>query len=210
MAVPKFEEFKAPWETDAQGNPIAEDAQVIDKAQLKKWAHALLTDKEKAQVARDTERSKNTELTTKYNELEAKLTGAGANTGGEGKENDQIKQLMGLVTKLTEDNKKAVFDSQKITILTSKGFDPVADMALFDGKNTAEAVEQYAELLTERGLGGKKEAPTGNENNNGGNGQPVLDGRPPAQLNNGLPNGGADEKVDVEAFLKQYSTGNPL
>lgn len=212
MALPKFEEFKAPWELDASGNPLADDAQVVDKEKLKKHLFNVLSDKEKAQIARDTARSESTTLKTKVTELESKQTQGGGNATDGEQENAQIKQLMGLVTQLTEDNKKAVFDNQKITILTTKGFDPVADMALFEGKNTTEAVEQYAELLTERGLGGKKGASTGNENGGtGGEGgrEPKLDGKPAGQLNNGLP-GGGDEKVDVNAFLAQYSTGNPL
>lgn len=210
MAVPKFEEFKAPWETDAQGNPIAADDQVIDKATLKKYLWNTLSDKEKAQVARDTARSENNELKTKVTDLEGKLTGGGDNTG-DGKQNDQIKQLMGLVQKLTDDNKKAEFKSEKITVLTTKGFDPVADMSLFEGKDTVQAVEQYADLLIERGLGGKKPAEGENGGGNEGNGQqPKLEGKPAGQLNNGLPDGADDGKVDVDAFLKQYSTSNPL
>lgn len=210
MALPKFEEFKAPWETDANGQAIAEDAQVVDKALLKKWAYNVLSDKEKAQIARDTARSENTTLKTKVTELESKPD-AGA-SGGEGdKENAQIKQLMGLVTQLTEDNKTANFKAEKMTVLTSKGFDPASDFALFDGKDTVEAVEQYADLLVERGLGGKKPAEGENQGGTDGNGgKPKLDDKPAGQLNNGLPNGGGDEKVDVDAFLKQYSTGNPL
>jgi hypothetical protein len=206
VALPKFDEFKAPWETDAQGNPIAEADQVIDKGLLKKYLYNTLSDKEKAQIARDTARSENTELKTKVTELEGKQTG-GESTG---QPNDQIKQLMGLVQKLTEDNKKAEFKATKVEILSTKGFDPKSDMALFEGKDTPEAVEQYADLLVERGLGGKK--PT--EGENGGNGDegkaPKLDGKPPVQLNNGLPGNGAEGDVDVDAFLKQYSSGNAL
>lgn len=205
MAVPKFEDFKAPWETDAQGNPIAEADQVVDKSQLKKWAHALLTDKEKAQVARDTARSENTELKTKVTDLEAKVSG-GNNTDGS-QQDDQIKQLMGLVQKLTDDNKKATFKAEKMQILTTKGFDPVADAALFEGKETVEAVEQYADLLVERGVGGKKSA----EGEGDGDGDtPKLESKPAGQLNNGLPKGAGDDAVDVNAFLKQYSSGIAL
>lgn len=207
MPVPKFEDFKAPWETDANGQPVAEDAQVIDKDQLKKWAHALLSDKEKAQIARDTARSENATLKGKVTDLESKVNGAG---DGNGEQDNQIKQLMGLVQQLTEDNKKATFQAEKIQILTTKGFDPVADVALFDGKETAEAVEQYADLLVERGLGGKKPGTDG-ENNGGSDGsKPKLEDKPAGQLNNGLPSDGASEKVDVNAFLAQYSTTNPL
>lgn len=206
MAVPKFEDFKAPWEVK-DGQPVPEADQVVDKASLKQWAFNLLQDKSKAQVARDTAQTKANELQTKVTELEAAKTAPPAGTT---EQDNQIQQLMGLVTQLTKDNQTAKFETDKITILTTKGFDPVEDAALFEGASTKEAVEQRAELLVERGLGGKKKTTDG-ENNGDDNGQPnVLDGKPPAQLNNGLPPNSVGDKVDVNAFLAQYSSGNPL
>lgn len=205
MAVPKFEDFKAPWETDAQGNPIAEADQVVDKAKLKTWIHALLGDKDKAQTARDTANGKVNELTTKVTELEGKLT------TGDGQKATEIQQLMAKVTELAEANKKAEFKAEKMQVLTSKGFDPTSDFALFEGKDTIDAVNQYADLLIERGLVKKTTTDSGGKEGEGEGDKPaVLDGKPPAPLNNGLPGGGAEGTVDVKAFLAQYSHGNPL
>lgn len=47
MALPKLEDWKAPWEVDAEGADIAEDQQEIDKGRLKNYLHGLLSDKEK-------------------------------------------------------------------------------------------------------------------------------------------------------------------
>lgn len=57
MALPKFEEFKAPWETDAG------DVE-IDKARLKKYIYNVLSDKENANT-------KVTEVTTERDKLQA-------------------------------------------------------------------------------------------------------------------------------------------
>lgn len=46
-AIPAIDKFRAPWETEA-----GEDAE-IDKAKLKRYIHGLVTDKAKAQDARD-------------------------------------------------------------------------------------------------------------------------------------------------------------
>lgn len=46
-------DFKAPWEIDDKGVDIPEDEQVIDKERLKTYLFGLVSDKEKAQNARD-------------------------------------------------------------------------------------------------------------------------------------------------------------
>lgn len=190
MAIPKFEDFKAPWELK-DGQPVPEDQQVVDKDQLKRWVYGVLGDKDKAQTARDT-------ATTKVTELEGKLNAK--STEGQ----SEIQQLMALVTKQQEDLKTAQFESQKMTILTSKGFDPVTDKDLFAGKDTPESVEAYADLLAERGLVKKKDS--SGEEKTPEEKQAALDGKPVGPLNNGLPNGGADDAPDVKAFLAQYNS----
>jgi hypothetical protein len=64
MALPKFEDYKAPWETK-DGKDVPEEEQVIDKAMLKKYVYGLQGDKERAQTARD-------EATTERDALKAK------------------------------------------------------------------------------------------------------------------------------------------
>lgn len=49
-----IEDYKAPWEIDAEGNEIPEDEQQIDPVRLKKYLVNLLNDKEQAVEGRDT------------------------------------------------------------------------------------------------------------------------------------------------------------
>lgn len=58
MPLPKFEDYKAPWEIDADGNDVPEDDQVIDPAKLKKYTFGLLGDKERHQSAVAVERQR--------------------------------------------------------------------------------------------------------------------------------------------------------
>lgn len=45
------EDWKAPWEVDADGNELPEDDQQLDPARLKKYLHGLLSDKERLQTS---------------------------------------------------------------------------------------------------------------------------------------------------------------
>jgi polyhydroxyalkanoate synthesis regulator phasin len=207
MALPKFEDYKAPWEVDTTGNPVAVEDQELDPAKLKKHLWNILSDKEKAQVARDTNATKVTELTTRVTELEAAKTPAGDKPAeGSAKENEQIAQLMKLVQDMGEKVKASDLNATKLTVISAKGLDPVADLGFFEKLDTAEEIEKMADTLVERGLAKKKtdsDDPDGEQLN-------PLGGKPPAPLNNGLPNGGQGEKVDVDAFISQYSSTNPL
>jgi hypothetical protein len=49
-----LEEYKAPWEVDAEGNDIPDDQWEIDPGRLKKYLVNLLNDKEQAVEARET------------------------------------------------------------------------------------------------------------------------------------------------------------
>jgi hypothetical protein len=201
VAIPKFEEFKAPWELDANGQPLAEDAQVIDKGKLKKHLYNLLGDKDKAQTARDTNASKIGELTAQIETLKAADPAGAADSS-----NPEIKKLMDLVKDMSEKASNAELKAAKVTVLTTKGLDPIGDMAFFEKLSTAEEIEAMADKLVERGLAKKTEAtPEGEE---GG----ALDGKPAAPLNNGTPPGANDGelKVSVTDFLAGYQSGNPL
>lgn len=204
MAIPKFEDFKAPWETDANGQPIAEDAQVVDKGVLKKWAWNLMNDKDKAQTGRDTNASKIGELTAQIETLKGAAPAGG---GAADSSNPEIKKLMDLVKDMSEKASNAELHSAKVTVLTTKGLDPVDDMSFFEKLGTAEEIEAMADKLVERGLAKKKEAGEGEENHEVG-----LDGKPVLKLNNGTPTGADDGqlKVSVSDFLAGYQSGNPL
>jgi hypothetical protein len=206
MALPKFEDYKAPWEVDTTGNAVAVEDQELDPAKLKKHLWNILSDKEKAQLARDTNATKVTELTTKVTELEAAKPAGDKPAEGAAAENEQIKQLMKLVEDMAGKVKGAELHSTKLDIITTKGLDPKADISFFAKLETAEEIEAMADTLVERGLAKKAETPNDDEDNTPN----TLGGKPPAPLNNGLPAGGAGDKVDVNGFIAQYSSTNPL
>jgi hypothetical protein len=205
MALPKFEDYKAPWEVDTTGNPVAADEQVLDPAKLKKHLWNILSDKEKAQIARDTNATKVTELETKVTELGKAKPEGDKSAEGATKENEQIAQLMKLVQDMGEKVKTSDLNATKLTVISAKGLDPQADLGFFAKLETAEEIEAMADTLVERGLAKKKTDATDGEENEG---NPL--GTKPTVLNNGTPQGGGSEKVDVEAFLAQYSSTNPL
>jgi hypothetical protein len=206
MPVPKFEEYKAPWEVDTTGSPVEADSQTLDPVKLKKYIWNLLSDKDKAQVARDTNATKVTELTTKVTELEAAKPAGDKPAESDDKANEQITKLMKLVEDMGGKVKTAELNATKLNILSTKGLDPVADLAFFAKLDTAEEIEAMADTLVERGLA-KKAEQTDDDDDNTPN---PLGGKPPAPLNNGLPAGGAGDKVDVDGFIAQYSSTNPL
>lgn len=207
MALPKFEDYKAPWEVDTTGNPVAVEDQELDPAKLKKHLWNILSDKEKAQVARDTNATKVTELTTKVTELEKAKTPAGDKPAdGSPKENEQIQQLMKLVQDMGEKVKTSDLNATKLTVITTKGLDPVADLGFFEKLETAEEIEKMADTLVERGLAKKKTDSTDEETEQ----LNPLGGKPPAPLNNGIPAGNTGDKVDVDGFIAQYQSTNPL
>lgn len=49
-ALPKYEDWNAPWEVDSTGEPLPVEDQKLDPARLKKYLHNLLTDKERLQA----------------------------------------------------------------------------------------------------------------------------------------------------------------
>ncbi len=51
MKLPKFEDYKAPWEMDLKEDEDPKDKIDLDK--LKRYLHGVLSDKEKAQAERD-------------------------------------------------------------------------------------------------------------------------------------------------------------
>lgn len=207
MALPKFEDYKAPWEVDTTGNAVAVEDQELDPAKLKKHLWNILSDKEKAQLARDTNATKVTELTTKVTDLEKAKPAGDKPAEGTAKENEQIAQLMKLVQDMGEKVKTSDLNATKLTVISAKGLDPVADLSFFSKLETAEEIETMADTLVERGLAKKKTDSTDDEDNGQLN---PLGGKPPAPLSNGLPAGGGSDKVDVDGFIAQYSSTNPL
>lgn len=66
--VPSFDEFKAPWELDSDGNEISEDEQEVDRSVLKKLLWNLRRDKAKAITAKQTVEAERDRLKTQIDE----------------------------------------------------------------------------------------------------------------------------------------------
>jgi hypothetical protein len=198
VALPKFEDFKAPWELDSAGNPIEADKQEVDAEKLKKHLYNVLSDKEKAQTARDGALGKVTELTGKVTELE---------TAAQGKANEgktELEKLQASIDALTKRAADAEFAKDRLSVLTDHKIDPKAH-DLLTGK-TLDEMKASAERLVELGLV-VKEGSTGEGNGGGqgaGQGNP-LDTTPRHRLNPGDPNSGdgTGGEMSVDDFVKQ-------
>lgn len=200
MALPKFEEFKAPWEVDSNGNPIEADKQEVDPEKLKKHLWNVLSDKEKAQTARDTALQQVGTLTTERDTLKA----AADQKSQEGL--TEIQKLQQSIEGLTKRAEQAEFDKTRVEVLTKNKIKPEAH-SLLQGKTLAELEASAANLVA---LGLVEAASTDNGGNNGagdgqgGNNNP-LDTTPRQRLNPGDPNPGSEgDGPSVDEFVKQY------
>lgn len=197
MALPKFEDFKAPWEVDKDGKPIPVEDQKPDPAVLKKHYWNVLSDKEKAQTARDAEAARVTELTGKVTELEKTV----ADKGAEGL--SEMQKLQKSITDLTERSEKAELERDRTKIMTKHNLKDEAGEFL-TGKTLAELEASATKLV---GLGLIKEA-AGAETKVDEQGNPLVT-QPEVKhrVNPGDPQGGGGggTELSVEDFVKQYN-----
>ena len=199
MALPKFEDFKAPWELDSAGNAIEADKQEVDPEKLKKHLWNVLSDKEKAQTARDTALAQVGTLTTERDTLKS----AADSKADEGK--TELQKLQESINALTTRAETAEFDKTRIEVLTQHKIRPEAH-SLLTGKTAAE-LEASAEQLVALGLV-VAEGSTGDGSNGAGAGQGnPLDTSPRPRLNPGDPkpdDAGGD--LSVDDFVKQVES----
>jgi hypothetical protein len=197
VALPKFEEFKAPWEVDSAGNPIEADKQEIDPEKFKKHLWNLLSDKEKAQTARDAALQQVGTLTTERDTLKQ----AAEQKSQEGL--TEIQKLQQSIEGLTKRAEQAEFDKTRVEVLTKNKIKPEAH-SLLQGKTLAELEASAANLVA---LGLVEAPTTDNGGSNGageGQGNP-LDTTPRPRLNPGDPNPGSEgDGPSVDDFVKQY------
>lgn len=71
MTLPKFEDWKAPWET-ADGKDVPDEEQKVDRPKLKKYLFGLLSDKERLQTSVATVTGERDELQKKVDEVARK------------------------------------------------------------------------------------------------------------------------------------------
>ena len=196
MALPKFEDFNAPWELK-DGKPVAEADQVIDKAQLKKHWYNVLQDKEKAQTARDTALGQVAELNGKVTELETKVNDKGAENLSE------LQKLQKSIDDLSQRAEKAELEKTRLEVMTEANLKPEAAEFL-TGKTAAE-LKASADKLVALGLvkeAAPAETPQVDAEGNPITTQPVVKTR----HNAGDPKGPDDKTLPTqEEFLKEYT-----
>jgi transposase len=144
MAVPKFEDFKAPWEVDANGAEIPEDKQELDGSKLKRHLYNLLSDKEKLQGTVATVLAERDEFKTKVDE---------AARAGE-TEADKTKREIAELQKKVAAADKTEADARRLRIALRKGLTEIQAKRLVG--ETEEELEKDAEDLVSS-FGGKGE-----------------------------------------------------
>jgi hypothetical protein len=195
VALPKFEDWKAPWEVDSAGNPIEADKQEVDAEKLKKHLYNVLTDKEKAQTARDTALQQIGTLTTERDSLKQAVEAK----ADEGK--TELQKLQESINALTTRAEQAEHDKDRLAVLTQHKIKPEAH-SLLTGKTLAEMTASAEQLVA---LGLVEKAATDNGGGDGagaGQGNP-LDTTPRQRLNPGDPNPSEGGEMSVDDFVKQ-------
>lgn len=172
--VPKLEEYRAPWETEA-----GEDAE-IDKGKLKKYIHGLLTDKDRLQATV-------TEITTERDTLKTEKDAAAREGESETdrlkRENDELKAAAG---KAPEKD----LEIMRLNVALEKGLSKVQAKRLVG--NTEEELAADADALMQE-FGG-----SGNTDGDEG----VPRSQPRKLINPGDPEPDADTVIDIDKALE--------
>lgn len=180
--LPKFEEWKAPWEINSEGKDIPEDEQKIDSGKLKKYLHGLLGDKERGQT-------KVAEVTAERDALKAKVDEAA-------REGENETQRLQRENKELEDKLAKGGDSDvralRLEVALDKGLTALQAKRLVG--STREEIETDADALVEAFGGSGK--------GNGDEANPLA--RTPRPLvNAGDPDPDAGADTDVSKVLDQ-------
>lgn len=182
-----FDEFRAPWETEG-----GSDAD-IDKPKLKRWIYGILTDKAKAQDARD--EVKETLTTVEKERDDAK--DEAANSNGE-EAQKKIDRLEKKVADLTADRDKLVADKEIADLRAEvlEGVDPKHAKHV-KGETREELEASLAEIREDFGI---TESNEGDEND-GDEDEVKVRTRPRRVTNPADPAGGKapDAPIDYEA-----------
>lgn len=173
--LPKFEDYKAPWEIDSTGAAIPEDEQKLDPARLKKFLHGLLSDKERLQTTVET-------VTAERDDVKGKLD-AKAREG----ESDDAKSKREREEAIAAAEKKGSLAALKLEVaLDIDGITPAQAKRLakrLTGE-TQEELEADAKAIAEDfGLGKKDESKDDDDKGD----DKVVPGRPRAPRAAGDP-----------------------
>lgn len=109
-AVPALDNFRAPWETESG------DEAEIDKAKLKKYIHGLVTDKAKAQDAREDAKAQVTTLESENADLK---TQAESSNGAEATK--KISKLEKDLAAMTTERDAALKEKTRADLLREAG-----------------------------------------------------------------------------------------
>jgi hypothetical protein len=191
--LPKLDEWKAPWEIDADGKDLPEDDQEIDAARLKKYLHGLLGDKLKLQVQVD-------ETTARAEELEQKVADA--------VDPAKLTELQQEVTKARQERDEAKNNAKdnaevlRYRVALRKGLTEVQAKRLLG--STEEELEQDAEELL-ASFGGKGTVAAGDEDDE----VPVRKGPRRTVVNPGdtgsRSGSDKDDEIDPDEWAKGYA-----
>jgi hypothetical protein len=189
MALPKFEDFKAPWEqegaeVDAEGKPV------VKPEELKKHLYNVLTDKDKLQTKVAERDTKITELTTAATEAARVGETESQKTARE------VQEALDNAAKATEAAKTSAHELLQLRAAIAAGI-PEEDAGRLQGE-TLEELQADAKSMAER-WGTKK------DDGKGGAGEGVR--QTPKKLNNaGDPNPNGEGEHSVDDMLKAVPT----
>lgn len=145
MALPKFEDWSAPWEVDAAGVAIPEEDQKVDPKRIRKHLYNVLSDKEKLQETVKTEQAAKAELEKKVTE---------AAREGESESDKLRRQVEELSKKVAEGDAKSV-ETLKLEVALEKGLTRTQAKRLV-GSNYDELVADADDLVASFGGSGEK------------------------------------------------------
>ncbi len=193
-SVPKLADFKAPWESE-QGEVE------IDKPKLRTWIHNLLTDKAKAQDARDAEAEKVKTVEAERDQLKSEV---------DVKDPDASKKIA-KAEKERDDAKaeaaKANLRADRIEIAVEKGLTPAQASRLIG--ETKEELEADADKLIED-LGIKPGSKT-DEDDEDEEGTVRVSPRSPVRLvTGGDPDNSGDKELDYEKIAAEIGSRRVL
>lgn len=196
--LPKLDEWKAPWEVDADGNDIPAEDQDIDPAKLKKYLHGLLGDKNRLRGQVD-------DLTAETEAFQQKL--ADAKTPEEltrlQEENARLVRERDEAKQKSSTSAEADLRALKLEIALDKGLTKRQAARLVGA--TKEELEEDADALIAEFGGSAK----GSQNEGEEDGEGIARGPVKRLKNGGDPKenrgGGSEEQqqIDYAAVVKQ-------
>lgn len=201
MPLPKLEDWKAPWEVDANGADIPEENQTLDPARLKKHLHNLLGDKERLQANVTT-------VTAERDDFKSKLDEAArANEGDE--ERRKREQQEAIDAAKAEGSLNALKLEVALDIDGITGKQAKALAKRLSGSTREELAEDAKTTIEDLGLQiGKPAAPEGDEGDDEGKPSPAS--RPRRQTASGDPRPNErslPDPTDPVAMAKAFPTG---